>query len=324
MWVVLNNPNTTWIYSWGNTCENGSYQTRSDPSSLTVPFILQTASYMFSLFSTRELALVLWLFILICLSISNRNIRNSFLAFLSHLFNFKIVSILFLFIGYIFGMLIILSKFNLWYFALLKDTFFWFFSIAIALLFGIGKAGESGFFKRIFIESIKWTIVIEFIINFFTFNFWIEIFLVPLIFVLALTHAISETNKKYLLVGNMIQNILGVIGLLFICYSFYKTISEYKDFFIIKNLLSFLLPPIMTLLIIPYLYFLALYMQYETFFVRTELFISDKKEKTRIKKEVIMSANFNLHHLNQICKKFNKSDLYQSADIGKYIKSLIH
>jgi hypothetical protein len=242
--------------------------------------------------------------------------------FLKLLINPTIGTILFIMIVYVFGLLLVLCKFDLFDTSQIKDIIFWFITVAIILLFTVNKADDTKFFKDILIESCKWTIALEFVLNFYTFNLILELLLMPFLIILALAQAIAETDDKYSQVRKLIQNVLSIIGLILIAYTTFKTFINFKDFFTINNLLSFLLPPIMTVLLIPYLYFLALYMKYETLFLQIRLFYKDLNDIKAIKREILFHANFNLTRLNSISKNLNKFDLYQSDNIKSYIKTL--
>jgi hypothetical protein len=219
--------------------------------------------------------------------------------------------------------LLILIKLNFWSLVLLKDTLFWFITVAIVLLFAIVKAKDSKFFKDILIDTFKWSLVIEFIINFYTFNLIIEILLVPIILILVLTQTISETDKKYNLISKFLQNILAIIGLFIIGLAVYKTFKNFKTLFQLQNLFSFLLPPILTILMIPYLYLLVVYISYDSLFSQIKHISDDLRIKRSLKRAILLNATINLNRLNRISARLNRFDLNQSTDIKTYIKKLI-
>jgi hypothetical protein len=251
-----------------------------------------------------------------------KDIRNSLVGIFKLLFGKQIGTILLLLTVYVITTLFLLKKFGTWDFTLLKDTIFWFVSVALVLFFSINKAKDTHFFKDIVKESFKWTIALEFFVNFYTFSLLTELFLMPAIFFLTMTLAYSQTDKKYEQVSKLLTNIFAIIGLTFFVYVTYKTFYNYQDFFTLHTLFSFLLPPILTVLLIPFLYLLALYINYELLFVRVDFMINDSEKKQSLKREIFLLANLNLNRLTSISKKLNKLDVYHSDNLKTYLRAL--
>jgi hypothetical protein len=100
----------------------------------------------------------------------SKSIRQSFVGIIKALFAWKIsVSLLAFFLHtvlYVF----ILFQIGLWDVSLLKDTVIWTLGFGFISLMNINKVNDNAYFKKVFIDTIKWTIAIEFIVNFFTFR----------------------------------------------------------------------------------------------------------------------------------------------------------
>lgn len=68
----------------------------------------------------------------------------------------------------------------------LKETTYWYCTGAVVL---VGRAvsharpSDTAFYRRLLRDAVKWTIVIEFLVNLYVFPFAVELILVPLIFV---------------------------------------------------------------------------------------------------------------------------------------------
>ena len=93
----------------------------------------------------------------------------------------------------------------------------------------------------------------------------------------------------------------------------------YDNFFSLNSLREFSLPIILTILFIPFIYFLSLYTIYESYFVRLDIMTS-KSEKVKIAKKYIKrEANFNLNKLNRIVEKFDKRVFYDETNLKEYI-----
>ena len=274
------------------------------------------------IFSTRELSLLIWLLLGLTAMMFSKDMRKSLGGMFKLLFGKQIGTILLLLTVYLTIILFLLNKIGTWDSTLLKDTIFWFATTALVLFFSINKAKNTHFFKDILKESFKWTIALEFFVNFYTFSLLTELIVMPTILLLAMTLAYSQTDKKYEQVSKLLTNIFSIVGLTFFTYVTYKTFYNYQDFFTLHTLFSFLLPPILNVLIIPFLYLLALYMNYEELFLRVDFMTNDTDKKQSLKREILLLANLNLNRLTSISKKLNKFDFYHSDDLKIYLRTL--
>lgn len=187
--------------------------------------------------------------------------------------------------------------------------------------FKVNNAKDFQFFKEIIVDSVKWIVVIEFLINFYTFGLWTELILVPIIVFISIIQAYSETDKKYEPVEKLFRNIISIIGLLLLIYIIYETVVKFQKTFTIQNLKSLLHPVIMTILFLPFAYMLALYMTYEVLFIRVDFLARDKKLARQLKRQIIVTANLNIERLNRISKNLNIVD-FTSDDIKGFVKKI--
>lgn len=274
------------------------------------------------IFTTRELAFLIWLTIFCISIIFVEFTRKSFPSIIKSFFVKSIISIITLLTIYVFVSVVLLKLLTLWDTSLVKDTIFWFFGFAIVTLFNIPKAKEKGFFKSIILDSFKWTIFIEFLINFYTFSLTTELILLPLLLFITMTQTYSKSDPENENVTRFLTNIMTLIGLGILMYVLYKTITDYKIVFTKNNFYTFLLPLFLTILILPFFYFVALYMRYEELFVHADFLSNDKEKCRKLKLEILKTAKLNLEKVTTINVNINKFDFYHSTDIKEYIKSI--
>jgi len=126
--------------------------------------------------------------------------------------------------------------------------------------------------------------------------------------------AVAEIKKEYLPVKKLIDYILSFIGIFLIIFAISKVIGDYQGFLTANNLRSFVLPPLMTLAYIPFLYIFALIMAYEMLFVRLDIFLKNDKKLAGFAKQKIFRLCFlNLGKLNRFAKE-STSDLLNLRD----------
>ena len=181
-----------------------------------------------NLFTTRELAIGTWILVVLCYLGLNKQIRISTKHFLQCLFSPIFIIVYIILTIYFLAITFILDKSNLWNVSLIKDSIFWFVFSGVALCIQ-NKDFES--IKNTFIKNLKASILLESVINTYTFDFGIELLLVPLISILVMLNAYLVTQEKYKSVKNLTDNILIFIGILTLLYFLYELYINFAKCF---------------------------------------------------------------------------------------------
>lgn len=274
-----------------------------------------------AIFNNREIALLLWI-ALIVLAVLLSKLRKSLVPIFKILTS-KMFLIVFSLIGaYLYGIILLLQNLEVWQSSNLKDVLFWPFSVGLILVFKINEAKSNAYFKGIFLSAIKWTIVLEFIVNLYSFSLLTEIIILPVLVFLAMTQAFAEMDEKHKMVSKFLQNVIAVAGLLIFSFSLYKTLINFDAVLTFQNLVVFLLPSTITVLFIPFVYLLALYSTYESYFIHLD-FMTVKKDKVKeVKKLILRIANINLDKLLRIKKNFEKRVFYDDTVLKDYVQEI--
>ena len=129
-------------------------------------------------------------------------------------------------------------------------------------------------------------------------------------------------QPKNKIVSNVLNGIMIVVGLIYASISTYYTISNNLDFFSLTTLWTFLFPLILTIIFLPFLYFLTLYRKYESFFVRLKYIAKTDDNVLRLKKEVKKVANVSISKITNLSKNIDRYELLNSTDWNKYLKEI--
>lgn len=247
------------------------------------------------IFSTRELALLSWILLFLLAITFNNGSRIAAFKVIKIFFTKRIIYPFLILLIYTSIGVLILYLYQLWELNLLKDTIFWFISFAFILFVNSHKINDAGYFKNILKDSFKLFLILEFIINFYTFGFWTEFLLLTLLLLLGIIQG-TDQAKEMTQVDNLISYAFGVFGLILIPIVFYKTIIYYNELLTWNTLKTILLGPILTLYLIPFFYFLALCIKYDSLFSRINIFNRESKRirlqlKFRVFKKVIFNLN---------------------------------
>lgn len=274
------------------------------------------------IFSTREISLFVWLLIIALLFLWSKSVRSAADRLLKNFFVKSIFTWFVIQIGYVASIISVLVKIGLWDITLLKDTVLWFITVAFIMFVNVLKVKDSGFFREALKDTLKWTVILEFMVNFYTFSLLTELFLVPLMIFLGATLGFSQANKKHESVTKLLRKIIDAIGVVIFIVVIVKTIQKYQDLLTLHALNSLLHPIIMTVLILPYIYCFALYIRYDELFTLAKNFAKDKRKWSKIKRQIMWHGNLSLSRLLLIRRRLHTVD-FSRDNMEGIIKRLI-
>lgn len=224
-----------------------------------------------------------------------------------------------------FLMIQILNKTIFWETYLFKDFTIWLVGFAMVSFFNINKINTNSELLKRFLKIFSTTIIIDFIINFFTFNLGWELIIIPVVSFIAILQYFAEINKEkpgYEKVSSFLKWVLTIIGFSLLGYVIHKLYHNYNEILKINNLKSFLLPVILSVLYFPILLLFASIMKYENIFNEINRYrFLENNRKLKIKLAILMYGNLNLDKLDRI-RNWDKKELKDSSDIFKYLKSV--
>lgn len=218
--------------------------------------MLEFTSYL----TTREIASLIWIVLIIIFCSSVPSIRKSLLQVVKTVFQIPFIIVYSLMILYIKIQILAFSLIGVWENSLVKEIVIWTLGFALGSIVNINKVKQDEkFFINLLKESLKLTIFIEFFINFYTFPLIIELIFLPVLTFLFMMVAFSETDKKYSDVKKLINILVAIIGFSVLAFATYQFIGDYEGILSWNNLISFSLPIYLSITFIPFLYMLALF-----------------------------------------------------------------
>lgn len=245
--------------------------------------------------SNREWAVLLWTIVFILWMACIKNTRNSLASLCKTLiktFTSKQVGPLFLvYIVFVFIAIIAYRYLKLWDTGLIKDTIIWFFGTAFILFINASDASkDDAFFQKILKKNLKFTILFVFIVNYFVFSFITELALVFSITLLVALSALADRKDEFKQIRYPLKFGIGLIALIMIVHSLAGLIDNYRQFGTTENLKDFILGPLLTFTIMPFIYLLSVYAVYDQIFLQTRLRMGDNKTLARYTKRKIFNA----------------------------------
>lgn len=239
-----------------------------------------------SILSTREWATLIWGCIFMLYVLCHREIRKSLWNVIVIFFDKKLRILWEIILLYVLTITMVFCYLPIWENIYIKDIIIWYlFSGLIYCMNAVSSEADETYIKKILKDNLKFTMILEFFMSTFTFNIWIELAIIPVITIITVMNVIAERKEEYKSVHKLLDSILAIAGF----WIFYETIkigiNEYKQLNIINALVSFMIPIVYLILIIPLEYILELYSKYEVLFLRMT-FKEEKDKKTKIRHRV--------------------------------------
>jgi len=293
-------------------CNNFIGQISWHQKSLTMFFLKE--------FNNREIAIGIWLGIVVLILLMSGKIRNSVADLIKSFFHFQLMSIFLSILIYECGIILLLYHFGLWTSELLKDSIFWFCGLASPLVFKVAGKVNAGFFNELVKKSVKWTILVEFISNLYVFSLPMELVLIPSIIFFSMMKPVADSNSNTRMIARFSKNMLAGIGLFGLLYAIAKTVQHYTEVFSWETAKEIIISLLLTILYLPFLYLLTLKIKYNEFLTLTKFCLRDTPNIFNVyKKETYRTAGFNLKKLSNISENTRRVDLKKIKNVRGFL-----
>ena len=219
-------------------------------------------------------------------------------------FQRKILFCLGLMIVYTLGIIVFLSAVNLWNASLVKDTILWFlFSGFVLLVVSVTSKDTGNIFWKTVADNTKLVLLLEFIVNTYTFSLFLELLLVPAVAVIAMVDTVARLSRKDAAIAKLTGTLQAMVGLLILGVATYKAVSDYQILGSMSTIRSVLLAPLLSILFSPFIYLTLIVSTYELLFVRIDLGpTEDVALKRYAKRRILWHCGVNLKKLHQIAE----------------------
>lgn len=222
--------------------------------------------------TNRDIALLAWLAIFAIFLLLNRDLRNSLKPLLHILFVSKITIFLLVLMAYIAFVVTVGYKLGAWQLWMLKDTLYWFLGSALITFFSINQASRDDYyFKRVVLQNLRFAVVLDFVINLYVFHLVVELLLLPALATLAMLVAVADSKREFAQAKTMLEWVTALVGLFILVHAAIAVFSDPESLATVNNLKDFVLPLVLTFLLLPLIYVLALYSSLEDLHVHLKV-----------------------------------------------------
>lgn len=273
--------------------------------------------------NNRETAIAIWLALLLLLLLFKPDIRRSFAGLIRSFFARKIFTSYLLSVGYSCIGIYILYRLHGWTAHQFKDTILWCTITVMKTMMRINDVNEKkDYFKTALKENLKFTLVIEFISETYSFSLIAELILVPVLVMLAGMLALAKYDKKYSNIIPLINWMLILFGLSTIIHALYEIVAHFGEFANVNKLREFLLPPFLAIWFLPWLYLMSLWMRFENVFIRFKLKRMNKPLYILTRRTALRNFLFDPQGLERWTSDLQRHDIERPSDVKESIGRL--
>lgn len=266
--------------------------------------------------NNRELALLIWLALFIIWASRKPGMRRALSGLMRAFFARKVFTLVALMVLYLVAVVIGFRYLNLWQPSHFTATLLWGVSVGLVTLINLNSISEDEhYFRKTALEQVRLLVLLEFFINFYVFDLWVEMVLVPITVFIGGMLAYAESDSKYAAVKRLLDVVMAIFGAALVVFAVYKAVTDFSAFATASTLRDFVLYPLMSLAFLPFTYIAALWVRYEGLFLRLSFFIRDKDLLRYAKRQAMIKINFRLNLLNAWARAVLRLRPESKADI---------
>lgn len=228
--------------------------------------------------NNREIALLVWMGLAFGLPMLIPSVRRAFGEVVRAFLQPPILKCIAAAAAYTAACVAALTAVDLWDLPNLKTTIVWFASFTIVAMMEATRAGES--LRRLPVlakETIAVTALVVFIAETYPFPLWGELLFVPSVVLVSLCAEIAKRKPELARTVPVFTFLQAAFGFWALGYALWWAASDLPGFMTMDNLREFVVPILLSLMFLPFLFFLTLFIAYQTAAVRVRFAIPDKK-----------------------------------------------
>lgn len=228
--------------------------------------------------NNREIALLIWMAIAFGLPMLIPSVRQAFYSVVRAFCQPIIVGCILAAAGYTAACVAALAAVGLWELQNFKTTFVWFVSFTIVGMMETTRAGDSlRGLSLLAKETVAVTALVVFVAETYPFPLWGELIFVPTIVLISLCAEIAKRKPEAAKVAPLFTFLQVALGLGALVYAVMQVVADPSGFVTMNSLREFVVPILLSLMFLPFLFVLTLYSTYQSAFVRVRFIMPDKQ-----------------------------------------------
>lgn len=274
--------------------------------------------------NNRELAIGIWVGVFIAAVSVHQAVRDGLYAVVRILFSRVILASLIIASIYIVSCIALLATFGMWDWSNLKTSLVWAITFAFVTMFDVNRVSkDSTFYKETVRDILGATAAIIFVAEAYTFSLLAELMVVPIVAFAAMMQAFAEKQSEHKIVGEVMGWIVVIAGLSYVVYGANQAYANVEVFATFSTLREFLVPILLSVMFLPFIFLLSVYVAYELTFSRLKSAKVSPPLITYTKLRAMLAYTVNL----ELLRRWNRNLSYHSpletrSDVNRSIKEV--
>ena len=269
---------------------------------------------MLAVFNNRELASATLFCLFMLFSMRNENVRLDLHNLLNAFMRRFIVIQLCVLTLYTTGLVFLLEWGGIWNQGQLKNTLMWIFFIGgVQLLNTINIDNPKVYLQTTLNSQLKLIVLVQFLVAFHSYNYFAELVVVATLTFLTCRSVVSARDPSHAQVNKFIGIIMSIIGFYLVGDSIYYAINNNSKFLSINTFRDFLVPILLSIGLLPYIYCFYHFLSYEKAFTLMRIYTDSKKLQRYAKIHSFIAFRGN-HQLIQEWLRFSCIPEFQSKE----------
>jgi hypothetical protein len=221
-------------------------------------------SAVWNALDNREKALLIWSVLLFGGALLMRDVRRSVPGIMAILVTPPLSLLLFGAVLYVSAIIVVAAELGLWTLPLVGVTVLWFLGPGMVMFFNAHAAvTDPAFFRKALRGGVWLILIVEGVVNLAVFPLTVELIAVPLVLLVVLLVEVAKTKPEFAQVKTIMEFVLSVLVVAFVARTAHGVITGFEGFATLETLMRVLLPPVLTIAFLGYVYLLRLYMIWE-------------------------------------------------------------
>jgi hypothetical protein len=207
---------------------------------------------------SREKAALLWLGLIVTYGVvkGGRSVTSSAGDVARSFFRWKLLLLFGTAALYCVGVVALAEWAGVWHTSAAKETFYWFLTGGVVL---VGRAvtearpGDPGFYASLIRQAVRFTIVVEFLVNLYVFPFLVELIVVPIVLLVLIAQVAAASTPSLASARRPVDWMLTAIGFFLLVHVLIEVTGDPSGLFTRENLETLLVAPALTLAFVPFL-----------------------------------------------------------------------
>lgn len=211
--------------------------------------------------SNREIAWLAWLSVALIWILMRRQIREALWHCVKAFCAPQILRIVVLMLLYVGVCILLLAAFYIWEWSNLKTTLLWTLTFALVTMLDVSRISEDdAFYGQTVKDTFGATAVLFYIAELESFPLAAEFLLVPSLVLLGGLLAVAQTRPQIGHAKAFVESLVSIVGLSLLLYGLISIWTRPGEFLSWATLREFTVPALLSLMFLPFMYVLSVYM----------------------------------------------------------------